>query len=219
VVVKRYHDCIAGRYITYQATSTEPLSPVFDSGVSSYGAAETVRVLNVVTGRHVEMLLQHIGTLVVLRKHGRHFSVAVRTPTKIASAYSGGLNVQLCTRHCPAAERLTLKHVSRSASLSVERAARICRQQGLVDFFLDACVFDLLATGGDRNFSLAAVHALRDYRRLSRDAARQLRNRTTVVVSSAVRNLGAAHCVTVLLYLVIALLSTLTTSHCAACTV
>jgi len=41
-----------------------------------------VHVLNVVAGRHVEIVLQHIDTLVVLRKYGRHFSVAVRTPAK-----------------------------------------------------------------------------------------------------------------------------------------
>jgi len=210
-MVKRYRDCIATRYITYQATSMEPLSSLFDSGISSYGADETVRVLNVVAGRHVEIVLQHIDTLVVLRKYGRHFSVAVRTPAKVASAYSGGLDVQLCTTRCPAAERLSLKRVSLTASMSIERAAKICQKQGLVDFFLDACVFDLLATGGDRNFSLAAVHALHDYRRLSRDAARQLHNRTTVAVTSQARNLAAVHAaVTMLFYLVILLQSPLT---------
>jgi len=214
VVVKRYRDCFASRYITYQATSVEPLSSVFDNGMSSYGAAETVRVLNIVAGRHVEIVLQHVGTLVVLRKYGRHFSVAVRAPTKIATAFSGGLDVQLCTTRCPAAERLSLKHVSSSTSMSIERAVKICRQQGLVDFFLDACVFDLLATGGDRNFSLAAVHALRDYRRLSRNAAKHLHNRTTVYISSC----APACAVTVLLYLVILLLSpftgVMTILHC-----
>jgi len=209
-MVKRYHDCIATRYVTYQATSTEPLSSLFDSGISSYGADDTVHVLNVVAGRHVEIVLQHIDTLVVLRKYGQHFSVAVRTPAKVASAYSGGLDVQLCTTRCPAAERLSLRHISLSASMSIERAAKICEKQGLVDFFLDACVFDLLATGGDRNFSLAAVHALRDYRRLSRDAARQLHNRTVVAVTSQARNLAAAHALTMLFYLVILLQSPLT---------
>lgn len=209
MVVKRYRDCIAGRYVTYQATSTEPLSSTFDGGVSSYGAAETIRVFNVVAGRHVEMELQHIGTRVVLRKYGRHFSVAVRTPTKIATAFSGALDVQLCTTRCPAAERLSLRHVTLSSvSMTVDRAAEICRQQQLIDFFLDACVFDLLVTGGDRNFTLAAVHALRDYRRLSRDAAMQLQNRTEVRHISPTRNSAPAHNdVTVLLYLTILLLS------------
>jgi len=226
-VVKRFHDCITGRYITYQASSTEPLSSVFDSGISSYGAAETVRVLNVVTGRHVEMILQHIGTLVVLRKYDRHFSVAVQTPTKIASAFYGGLDVQLCTMRCPVTERLTLKDVSLSSSMTIDNAARFCRQQGLIDFFLDACVFDLLATHGDRNFSLAAIHALRDYRRLSSDAANQLQNRTTVQDSSRARNVAPAHDASIVLYLVILLLSPptglMSILHCkssyAACTV
>ena len=215
MVVKRYHDCIAGRYITYQATSTEPLSAVFDSGMLSYSAAETIHVLNVVTGRHVEIVLQHISTLIVLRKYGRYFSVAVRTPTKVASAFSGVVDVQLCTTRCPAAERLSLKHLSASASLSIETATELCRQHGLVDFFLDACVFDLLATGSDRNFSLAAVHALRDYRRLSRDAATRLHNRTTLQDTST-SSLASAHAVTLLLYLVISPLITLlmSTLHC-----
>jgi len=210
VVVKRYRDCVAGRYVTYQATSVEPLPAVFDNGMSSYGAAENIRVLNVVTGRHVEMVLQHIGTLIVLRKYGRHFSVAVRTPTKVATAFSGGLNVELCTTRCPVAERLSLKDASLSASVSIERAAKICRQHELTDFFLDACVFDFVATGGDRNFSLAAVHALRDYRRLSRDAAQTLNNRTTVRDTSRARNSAPAHRVTISLYLVISLLSPFT---------
>jgi len=209
VVVKRYRDCIDSRYVTYQATSLEPLSSVFDGGLSSYGAAETVRVLNIVAGRHVEILLQHISTQVVLRKFGQHFSVAVLTPTNVASAFSGALDVQLCTTQCPIAERLSLKHISLSASGTIVTAESICRQHDLVDFFLDACVFDFLATGGDRNFSLAAVHALRDYRRLGRDAARQLRNRTRVGDTSRA---SPAHSVTVLLYLVTLLLSLLTNS-------
>ena len=222
VVVKRYLDCITDRYITYQATSTEPLSAVFDSGRSSYGVAETIRVVNIVSGRHVEMLLQHIGTLVVLRKYGRHFSVAVRTPTKIATAFSGGLDVQLCTMRCPVAERLSLKDVTQSASVSIERATAVCQQQGLVDFFLDACVFDFVATGGDRNFSLAAVHALRDYRRLNRNAAKQLHNRTTIDDSSHVRSVAPGRVVTATLYLVMSCTSIISILHCklpyAACT-
>lgn len=212
MVVKRYRDCITSRYITYQATSLEPLSSAFDSGMSSYGVAETVRVLNVVTGRHVEIVLQHISTQIVLRKYDRHFSVAILTPTKVASTFSGSLDVQLCTTQCPLAERQSLKHVSVSASVSIESAQDICwRQHRLVDFFLDACVFDFLATGGDHNFSLAAVHALRDYRRLSRDAATQLHNRTTVSDSSrAVSSPAPARAVTILLYLVIMLPSSFT---------
>jgi len=203
VVVKRYYDCITSRYITYQATSLEPLSSVFDSGMSSYGVAETVRLLNVVAGRHVEIVLQHVSTRIVLRKHSRHFSVAVLTPTKLSSTFSGSLDVQLCTTRCPVAERLSLKHISLSASMSIENAEDICRQHRLVDFFLDACVFDFLATGGDRNFSMAAVHALRDYQRLGGDAAKQLRNRTRVDSSSCAARL---HAVTVLLYLLVILL-------------
>jgi len=221
VVVKRYRDCVAGRYVTYQATSLEPLSSVFDSGMPSYGATETIRVLNVVAGRHVEMLLQHIGTLIVLRKYGHHFSVAVQTPTRIATSFSGALDVQLCTTRCPVAERLSLKHISVSTPITIQRAAKICQQQGLVDFFLDACVFDFLATGGDRNFSLAAVHALRDYRRLNRDAAKQLHNRTTVRNTSDSRSCAAAHAVTVLLYLTTLLLLPFTGMmsilHCKFC--
>jgi len=203
--LKRYHDCISSRYITYQATSAEPLSPVFNGGMPSYGAAETVRVSNIVAGQHVEIVLQHIATLVVLRKHGRHFSVAVRTPGKIATAFAGGPDVQLCTTRCPVAERLSLNHIT--SSLSTEDAVTVCREEGLVDFFLDACVFDLLATGGDRDFSLAAVFALRDYRRLSRDAARHLRNRTTIHVTSC------AHVTKVFLdYYLVILLSLLLSS-------
>jgi len=207
VVVKRFRDCITDRYITYQATLLEPLSPVFDGGMTSYGVAETVRVLTVVAGRHVEIVLQHISTQIVLRKYSHHFSVAVRTPAEVASAFSGALDVQLCTMQCPVAERLSLRHISVSASLSVETAEDVCRQHGLVDFFLDACVFDFLATGGDRNFSLAAVHALRDYQRLGGDAAKQLNNRTTVGASSdAVSFPAPTHAVTVLLYLLTLLL-------------
>ena len=221
VVVKRYRDCITNRYITYQASSAEPLSSVFDGGTSSYGVAETVRVLTVVAGRHVEIVLQHVGTQIVVRKYGRHFSVAVRTPTEVASAFTGALDIQLCTTGCPVAERLSLRQISVSASVSTENAEKICRQHGLVDFFLDSCVFDFLATGGDRNFSLAAVHALRDYRRLGRDAAEQLHNRTTV--SDAAKSRAPAREATVLLYLVILLSNAMSVLHRefsdAACTV
>jgi len=203
-VVKRYRDCITSRYITYQATSAEPLSPVLDGGQPSYGAAETVRVSNIVAGRHVEIALRHIATLVVLRRYDRgHFSVGVRTPADIAAAGAGGPDIQLCTTRCPATQRLSLS--DSSSSRSVEDAVTLCRRHGLVDFFLDACVFDALAThGGDRDFSLAAVHALRDLRRLSRDAARHLRNRTTVRrVTSGCASTSVKAAVLLLDYLVI----------------
>ena len=108
--------------------------------------------------------------------------------------------------------------ISVSTPISIKRAAKICQQQGLVDFFLDACVFDFLATGGDRNFSLAAVHALRDYRRLSRNAAKQLHNRTTVHDTSDMRSCATADALTVLFYLVTLLLlpftGTMRILHC-----
>lgn len=192
----------------YRASSPEPLSSVFDSGLP-YGSDDTVRVSNVVAGRHVELVLRHIGTLVVLRKYGRHFSVAVRTPSKVAASFSGDVDIQLCTTACPVAERLSLNHISPLTSIDIDSAADACRKHGLVDFFLDACVFDLLATGGDRNFSLAAVHALRDYRRLSRDAARQLHNRTAIHDTTNVTSRAAAHDLTTILYLTILLLSPL----------
>lgn len=55
-------------------------------------------------------------------------------------------------------------------------AEQLCREGGLVDFYFDSCVFDLMATG-DLNFTLSAIGALKDMVKLNPSAIKSWVNR------------------------------------------
>ena len=123
----------------------------------------------------------------------------------VADDAEGGL--QMCVRGCPHNERidhrefLALRNTalqkqrrrhtdtdadvsSRMASQSLDKmtrdeAALRCTDAGVVDYFFDACVFDLVNTG-DLNFTVAARHAQSDTLRLLPRSASALQNRTSL---------------------------------------
>jgi hypothetical protein len=178
VVIKRHDECVGDRYVTYQAISPDPLPSTFDNGLSSFGTSDTVQLIDVTAGQHVEIIVRHAATTVVLRQSGRFFSISVRVPDDLVQKSLGSVGTQLCVMKCPAAERLSLSAIESLSTFAFADALNICRRHKLVDFFLDACVFDLVASGGDRNFTSAAVHALHDFRRLVPINASHLRSWT-----------------------------------------
>ena len=166
-----------------------------------------VRLREQSPGHHVEIHLRYVDTTVVLRRTGPHYSVVVRMPAAImnASIADDPDGLQMCVRGCPHSERIDYREFlamrntrlkqerqqSGTATTSVEvtspsssdkmtrdEAASRCLDAGVVDYFFDACVFDLVSTG-DKNFTLAARHAQRDTLRLLPESAATLRNRTS----------------------------------------
>lgn len=165
VLIKRHDECIDDPYVMYQAVSPDPLPSTFDNGRTSFGLNDAVQLIDITAGLHVEIALRHANTTVVLRQFGRYFSVSVRMPADIVEMSKASTGSQLCVVKCPTSERLSLN--SLESAFSIADATNVCRHHNkLVDHFLDACVFDLVASGGDRNFTSSALHAMLDFRRM-----------------------------------------------------
>ena len=119
-----------------------------------------------------------------------HISFAARLPRGLADRSAAREGLQLCSRGCPERERIDYRHVlSAGRSVSTVHAGRpaelsrglvtdLCRQQKLTDFYLDACVFDVLFTG-KTSFMGSAREAQQDVKRLMRQAVRQLQENRT----------------------------------------
>ena len=169
------------------------------------------------TNRHVELYLRYVDTRVVIRQIGLYFNVAIRMPEELVkmSLLKYPDAMALCQKGCPKSERIDykailtykntrLKHLappspSSSASatadpratpeynMDVGHAQSRCRREGVVDFYFDSCVFDLLTTG-DLNFTKAAAHALQDVLTLYPQGAKLHSNRTTLEQAPAVNS-------------------------------
>ena len=178
-----------------------------------------VRLREQTAGRHVEIHLRYVDTTVVLRRAGSHYSVVVRMPAAVvnASVTDDPDGLQLCVRGCPHSERINYREfialrstrlkpqrqkqegtavasatevTSSADEMARDKAAAHCRDAGVVDYFFDACVFDLVSTG-DLNFTQAARHAQRDTLRLLPESAGELRNRTSLAELDRLYSNGA----------------------------
>lgn len=164
-----------------------------------------VRIVEKEPGRHVEIHARHLGATLVVRQIGRYLSFSARLPRDIAEQGAGREGLQLCVKGCPAPERIDIaglllgtgnaRHPSvpssgrfyrsqtseASASLvkgmQRDAALALCREYNLTDYYLDACMFDLMTTG-DPSFSLAASKAQSDYAAMLPDGAQRLGSRS-----------------------------------------
>ena len=189
VIVKRSEPCT--RQLTYEARANESLPRAFVDGAVSSGprSGHSAEVTAVVPGLHVVITLRHINTTLVIRRVAGHLSFAARLPRGLADQSEAREGIQLCTRGCPERERIDYRHVlsagrtvstvhaGRPAVLTRDLVANMCRQFRLTDFYLDACVFDVLFTGKTA-FMESAREAQQDLKRLMPQAVRQLTNRT-----------------------------------------
>ena len=207
-MVKHHGECASSKFVTYQASGGE-LPSAFDDGNIELGGSERsgVRLREKSAGRHVEIHLRYVDTTVVLRRTGLHYSVVVRMPDAVIndSVADDPEGLQMCVRGCPHNERidhrefLALRNTalqkqrrrhtdamevssrvtSQSDKMTRDEAALRCTDGGVVDYFFEACVFDLVNTG-DQNFTLAARHAQTDTLRLLPSSASALQNRTSL---------------------------------------
>ncbi|XP_064608049.1 repulsive guidance molecule A-like [Liolophura sinensis] len=192
VVIKRNDECAANRFVTYQA-QTDHLPGTFDEGRTHYGQDKTVRLVEKDPGKHVEIYISYIDTTVIVRQIGRYFTFSINMPEKILNEtrlpYSASSKLQLCVDGCPAKERfdyqafLSQKYsklkselVGSVTAMSRDDATELCREAGVIDFYFDSCVFDLMTTG-DTNFTIAANTAYNDVLRLDPNVDKILEKR------------------------------------------
>ena len=188
VLIKKNEDCASRRYLTYQAQSELNILPsTFDDGRTYYGASRSVELIEKDPGKHVEIHIKYIDTTIIVRHIGSYLSFAISMPEELLNS-SEESALELCVRGCPRSELinyqeyLALKKKSALGSEIVmprKDAEEECRKSGLVDFYFDSCVFDLMTTG-DKNFTLAAVASYKDILHFSPELSKTQKNRTSL---------------------------------------
>ncbi|XP_058026121.1 repulsive guidance molecule B [Ahaetulla prasina] len=177
IIFKSYQDCTDQK--VYQAV-TDDLPAAFVDGTTSGGDGDpkSLRIVERVSGKYVEMHARYIGTTVFVRQLGRYLTLSIRMPEELALAYEESQDLQLCVNGCPSSERIDdsghlplpvmgqlLPSGASSHTRSIytlESATTKCHEKMLLkDIYFHSCVFDLLTTG-DANFTAAAHSALQD---------------------------------------------------------
>ncbi|XP_044302657.1 repulsive guidance molecule B [Varanus komodoensis] len=206
IIFKSYQDCTDQK--VYQAV-TDDLPAAFVDGTTSGGDGDTksLRIVERVSGKSVEMHARYIGTTVFVRQLGRYLTLAIRMPEELAMAYEESQDLQLCVNGCPLSERIDdsghlplpvmgqlLPPGASSQSRSVytlESATTKCHEKMLLkDIYFYSCVFDLLTTG-DANFTAAAHSALQDV-----EALHPKKERWHIFPSNGGRGGGSDSCLT-----------------------
>lgn len=197
----------------YQANS-ELLPSTFDDGQTRYGKSHSVKLEEVDPGKHIEITLKYIDTRIVIRLVGSYLTFAISMPAEFLNLTTDSNVLELCTKGCPQNEVIDYKRYlaykqqevnGKGVNITRDEALEMCRRAGLVDFYLDSCVFDLLATGND-TFRFSAYAALQDVRKLDPNFSKTQENRTSLDVydkmynggNSAVRTKGYLNLCTVL---------------------
>ncbi|CAN0264415.1 unnamed protein product [Lampetra fluviatilis] len=198
IIFKEYAECTDVKM--YQA-ETDSLPPAFVDGSKNGGPRDTtgsLRISELVPGRHVEIQARFIATTLVVRQIGRYLTFAVRAPAAVTASGIGDANgggLQLCLNGCPTSERIRENDYRELLSRAEQRAQRSraggggggsfepagftadfarakCKERLHVeDLYFHSCVFDLLTTG-DLNFTQAAYSAFEDVKTLSPDKDR-----------------------------------------------
>ncbi|NXU47077.1 RGMB protein, partial [Turnix velox] len=176
IIFKSYQDCTEQK--VYQAV-TDDLPAAFVDGTTSGGKGNTksLRIVEKVSGKYVEMHARYIGTTVYIRQLGNYLTLAIRMPQELAMAYEESQDLQLCMNGCPSSERIddnghlplsvmgqlvTQSAAHPQSAYTLETATTKCHEKMLLkDIYFYSCIFDLLTTG-DANFTAAAHSALLD---------------------------------------------------------
>ncbi|KAK7065580.1 hypothetical protein SK128_001410, partial [Halocaridina rubra] len=85
-----------------------------------------------------------------------YLTVLVTMPVGVLEETEGD-ELQLCRQGCPAYERLDKPGVSpiKIIRMTTDKAAILCKEYNITDYYLDSCIFDLVTTG-DVSFRIAA---------------------------------------------------------------
>ncbi|XP_066989429.1 repulsive guidance molecule B-like [Macrobrachium rosenbergii] len=163
VIIKGHDKCGSER--TYEA-STDALPKAFVDGTTWSGGSihhPYIEVREVHPGEYILITVSYINATVAVRKIKKYLTVLVTLPMSLLEEFDEGDELQLCRRGCPAYERLDkpgLTPVSVSA-MTKDKAAKLCKEFNVTDYYLDSCIFDLVTTG-DPSFRIAAQTAQKD---------------------------------------------------------
>ncbi|CAG0897689.1 unnamed protein product [Cyprideis torosa] len=185
VVIKAYKDCTS--QMSYEGSVTS-LPASFIGGHLHGGKERASMIREVIPGKHVEILLAHAGTVIVIRRAGQanYLNVAVRVPSQMTGEenHTREQLPVICTKGCPKSNRLAL----RFDDPNKEGILETCRAFQVTDLFLDACVFDVIASE-DSQLSEASFNAQNDLWSLSPEVAvGALPNRSYLLVSSPLQS-------------------------------
>ncbi|XP_054721062.1 repulsive guidance molecule A-like [Uloborus diversus] len=156
VIVRQHGSCAQEK--TYEA-QVDSLPSVFVDGSKWSGPG--VRIREETPGKHIEIHFRYIATRIIVRQVGRYLTFATRMPSAIAVQGAQSATLELCVKGCPKRERIDSERLLEPKSGPKREAIAACRALNITDFYLDACVFDLLTTG-DGSFSAAAREAMLD---------------------------------------------------------
>ncbi|XP_078539276.1 repulsive guidance molecule A [Lissotriton helveticus] len=182
IIFKNFQECVDQK--VYQAEMDE-LPVAFVDGSKNGGdksGANSLKIIEKVSGQHIEIQAKYIGTTIVVRQVGRYLTFAVKMPEEVVNAVEDKENqgLYLCLRGCPLNQQIDFRTFHKQAmetrprrqgtstteAFTYETATAKCKEKLPVeDLYFQSCVFDLLTTG-DVNFTLAAYYAFEDVKTL-----------------------------------------------------
>ncbi|CAM1319890.1 RGMB (predicted) [Pycnogonum litorale] len=204
VIVKAHSPCTEEK--TYES-QVDNVPSAFIDGTKTSDLGQSVSIRERLPGRHIEISIRYIATVVVVRQIGSYLTFAIRMPKEVAlRGAHHRLGLELCVKGCPVKERIDynsflakpdtwIKSVAKDGgattrpATSKSRAVSICQKRNVTDHFFDACVFDLLTTG-DASFVDTAETAQRDILALHPGAIAKFQNRTYLVSDAGFHNSG-----------------------------
>lgn len=163
IIIKGHEVC--GDEKTYEA-STEALPKAFVDGTTWSGGSALhphIQVQEKLPGEHILITVSYINASIAVRKIRRYLTVLVTLPESLLGELDNYDELQLCLQGCPSNERLDRAGtipVSLSA-MNKDKAAALCKEYNVTDYYLDFCIFDLVTTG-DESFRIAAQAAQKD---------------------------------------------------------
>lgn len=141
-----------------------PLPSVFVDGTTSAGEGVLLAPLG---PNRMQITLNHAGMRLIIGRQGDFLSVALRLPAALVGQPQ---SQELCLRGCPSWERLATAPEGEPA-WRLSEADTACRGANLTGAYLDACVFDVLATGQKDMAAEASAAAVADLKELGASTA------------------------------------------------
>ncbi|XP_042899269.1 repulsive guidance molecule A [Parasteatoda tepidariorum] len=201
VIIRQHSPCAQEK--TYEAQS-DYLPGVFPDGSKWSGPG--VRIREEVPGKHIEIHLRYIATKIVIRQVGNYLTFAAKMPSTVAVQGAQGETLELCVKGCPRREIIDFENILDPKSGPKQEAIAACRALNITDFYLDACVFDLLTTG-DGSFSAAARDAMLDA------GPQSVVNGSLAVIPRGLASSAALSLTSVVLHIIIGIILVLLQNH------
>lgn len=158
VLIRAHGSCAMEKHYEVQIKDN-PLPTVFVDGTTSAGEGVLLAPLG---PNRVQITLNHAGVRLIIGRQGDFLSVSLRLPAALVGQPH---SQELCLRGCPSRERLATTPEGEPAWL-LKEADVACRGANLTGAYLDACVFDGLATGQTDMAAEASAAAVADLKEL-----------------------------------------------------